>query len=162
MNRASKAKTREVEEEVERRMEALFAEIFPKHAQCGNSCLGHQLPNMATRFLKEMEYPADLKRLTIAARSWFERIDLDASNRIEWCNACLQAHTHTHTSGGKGGMDISECMCVQDAHMYTSRTRTHARTLHAYACTYGQGGTYQGIRQNRHHSICRILAVELS
>jgi hypothetical protein len=83
MKRESNTMTRKAEQEFERRMEAFFSEIFPEHAQCGGSCRGHQLPDMAKRFLKEMGYPADLKSLTIAARSWFERIDLDASGSID-------------------------------------------------------------------------------
>ena len=158
MKRESINMTWEAEQEFERRMEEFFSEIFPQHAQCSGSCRGHQLPDMAKRFLKELGYPADLKSLTIAARSWFERIDLDASGSIDrykvcmLTGACTHTHTHTHTSGGKGSIDIAECMCVN----------THTRTSHAYACAYGQGGTYKGIGQDRHHSIYRILAVEIS
>jgi hypothetical protein len=64
MKRESNTMTRKAEQEFERRMEAFFSEIFPEHAQCGGSCRGHQLPDMAKRFLKEMRYPADLKKLT--------------------------------------------------------------------------------------------------
>ena len=173
MKRESNTMTREAEQEFERRIEAFYLEIFPQHAQCGVSCRGHQLPDMAKRFLKEMGYPSDLKSLTIAARSWFERIDLDASGGIDRCKVRMitgaRAHTHTHTharthtSGGKGSIDIADCMCVQHTHTHIHElTRTHARTQHAHSCAYGQGGTYKGIRKNRPHSICRILAVEIS
>jgi hypothetical protein len=95
--------TREAEREFERRLEAFFSEIFPEHAQCGGSCRGHHLPDMALKFLKELGYPADLKDLTIAAISWYERIDLNASGSIDRCvkvqsmHAYRRAHTHTHT-----------------------------------------------------------------
>jgi len=36
MKRESNSMTRETEQEFERRMEALFSEIFPQHAQCGD------------------------------------------------------------------------------------------------------------------------------
>ena len=117
-------------------MEEFFSEIFPQHAQCGGSCRGHQLPNMAKKFLKEMGYPADLKDLTISAVSWHERIDLDASGSIDRCKvrmltgACARTHArkHAHTSGGKGSIDIAECMCVQHTHTHTFTTQTHTRT----------------------------------
>jgi hypothetical protein len=133
MKRESNSMTRETEQELERRMEALFSEIFPQHAQCGGSCRGHQLPDMAKRFLKEMGYPADLKSLTIAARSWFERIDLNASGSIDRCKVLMRrararahTHTHTHTSGGKGSIDTAECMCVQHTHTHSRKhTQTH-------------------------------------
>jgi hypothetical protein len=64
MKRESNSMTRETEQEFERRMETFFSDIFPQNAQCGGSCRGHQLPDMAKRFLKEMRYPADLKKLT--------------------------------------------------------------------------------------------------
>ena len=113
MKRESISMTREAEQEFERRMEEFFSEIFPQHAQCHGSCRGHQLPSMANMFMKEMGYPVDLKDLTIAARSWYERIDLDASGSIDRCKVLMltgarahtqartnaRTHTHTHLVG---------------------------------------------------------------
>jgi hypothetical protein len=136
MNRESSIMTREAEQEFERRMDAFFSEIFPQHAQCGGSCRGHQLPDIAKWFLKELGYPADLKSLTIAARSWFERIDLDGSGsidrfkvRMRTCSIMrARTHTHSYTSGGKGSIDISRihvCAAHTYAHIH-ELTRTHS------------------------------------
>jgi len=138
MKRESNSMTRETEQELERRMEALFSEIFPQHAQCGGSCRGHQLPDMAKRFLKEMGYPADLKSLTIAARSWFERIDLNASGSIDRCKVLMSTgarahthtHTHTHTHIWWERQHRHSRMYVCAAHTHTF-TKTHANT-HAF------------------------------
>ena len=137
MKRESNTMTRKAEQEFERRMEAFFSEIFPEHAQCGGSCRGHQLPDMAKWFLKELGYPADLKSLTIAARSWFERIDLDASGSIDRFKVLMRtcAHTHsytlTHIWWERQNRHIRIHVCA--AHTYThihELTRTHARITH--------------------------------
>ena len=124
MNRESNTMTREAEQEFERRMEAFFSEIFPQHAQCCGSCRGHQLPDMAKRFLKELGYPADLKSLTIAARSWFERIDLNASGSIDrfkvrMRNALAHTHSHSHLAGKAAYTYQNSCVC-------STHIRTHS------------------------------------
>ena len=124
-------------EEFERRIEALYEEIFPEHNHCEDSCAGHQLPDMATRFLKEMEYPADLKSLTIAARSWFERIDLYGSGSIDRSeDACIDAYvvckclhtftisgihafTHTHTLSLSLSLSPSLSLSLSLSHTHT-------------------------------------------
>jgi hypothetical protein len=148
MKRESNTITTEAEQEFERRMEAFFLEMFPQHAQCSGSCRGHQFPDMAKRFLKELGYPADLKSLTIAARSWFERIDLDVSGSIDRCKVRMLtgapprtlARTHTHTQIWWERQHRHIRMHVCPAHIH-ELTCTHALTQHAYACAYGQGGT---------------------
>jgi len=135
MKRASNATSMEAEE-FERRMEALYEEIFPEHNQCGDSCAGHQLPDMATRFLKEMEFPADLKNLTIAARSWFERIDLYGSGSIDrsedaYIDAyvlCKCLHTFTHSRINTPIFSLSLSVTRnRAAHTRQDRQHTHAR-----------------------------------
>jgi hypothetical protein len=115
--------TREAEREFERRLEAFFSEIFPEHAQCRGSCAGHKLPEMARIFLKELNYPADLKELTIAAVRWYERINLDSSDSINRCKvrmltgarACARAHTHklkNSHSAHTHELVLSSCVCA--------------------------------------------------
>lgn len=144
MKRESNSMTRGAEEEFERRMEEFFSEIFPQHAQCGGSCRGHQLPNMARKFLKEMGYPADLKDLTIAAVSWYERIDLDASGSIDRCKVCMltgaraRAQTRTRTQIWWERQHRHVRMLVYAAHTRThSRNHTHTHVLdtHTHAHT---------------------------
>jgi hypothetical protein len=126
MKRESIGMTREAEQEFERRMEEFFSEIFPQHAQCHGSCRGHQLPNMANMFMKEMGYPADLKDLTIAARCWYERIDLDASGSIDRCKVLmLQMRERTHT-----------CVCSTHTHIHSrTHTRTHSTRIRMHIRT---------------------------
>ena len=61
----------------------LYLEIFPEHQACGDGCNGHNLPDLPARILKEMDYPPDLKALVVAARAWFERVDVDASGTVD-------------------------------------------------------------------------------
>ena len=69
--------------EFDRRTETLYLEIFPEHHACEDGCAGHELPDLPSRFLKEMNYPSDLKALVVAARAWFERIDVDFSGTVD-------------------------------------------------------------------------------
>ena len=78
-----KAENDVMHEEFNRRVQALFLEIFPEHTECGESCEGHQLPDLPVRMLQEMGYPGDLSALTLEARKWFARIDLDGSKSLD-------------------------------------------------------------------------------
>ena len=65
--------------EFDHRTEEVFLEIFPDHEHCGDTCCGHQLPEMPMKILNELKFPSDVTALALAVRNWFARIDLDGS-----------------------------------------------------------------------------------
>ena len=75
----SNSKNEAADAEFDRRTEEVFLEIFPDHEHCGDTCCGHQLPELPMKILNELKYPSDVAALTFAVRNWFARIDLDGS-----------------------------------------------------------------------------------
>ena len=75
----SNSKNEAADAEFDHRTEEVFLEIFPDHEHCGDTCCGHQLPEMPMKILNELRFPSDVTALALAVRNWFARIDLDGS-----------------------------------------------------------------------------------
>lgn len=69
--------------EFDRRVQVLFVNIFPDHAQCGAHCEGHELPDVPSKILAELGHPVDISRLTLEAKYWFTKIDTKANNELD-------------------------------------------------------------------------------
>ena len=61
----SNSKNEAADAEFDRRTEEVFLEIFPDHEHCGDTCCGHQLPEMPMKILNELKYPSDVAALAL-------------------------------------------------------------------------------------------------
>ena len=78
----SNSKNEAADAEFDHRTEEVFLEIFPDHEHCGDTCCGHQLPELPMKILNELKFPSDVTALALAVRNWFARIDLDGSRLL--------------------------------------------------------------------------------